>query len=460
MAEALLDKLRALPHDLGLLTEAEACARYATDASRVALAPPALVIRPVDTEGVAAALSVCHELGQQVVVQGGLTGLSGGARVLPDEVALSLERLRDMAPVDAIAAQIEVGAGVPLEIVQNAAAAQDLVFGVDLGARGTATIGGMIATNAGGIRVLRYGMMRAQVLGIEAVLSDGTILSDLRGLEKDNAGLNLSQLFIGSEGTLGVVTRARLRLHAAPDVTGVALCAVENVEQALSVLARLRRDLGPALTAFEALWPEVYAGAAGLAGQAPLATGAGLYLLIEMQGSARALREDAFEEALMAACEDGMLDDVVVAQSGREATALWHLRELCTEYSFSLGRLQPHDLSLPLSELSGFVARAETLVAEVDPTAQVLIYGHLGDGNLHYLVRTDQGPAVSEAVCTLAAQLGGSITAEHGVGLDKRAYLPLVRGAAERAAACRVIAALNPGGRLNAGRVLPPDAGH
>ncbi|WP_343504238.1 FAD-binding oxidoreductase [Alloyangia pacifica] len=422
MHEVLLGRLRALPFDLGLLTDPTFCARHATDASRIALAPPSLVIRPCDTQGVSAALSACHELGQRVVVQGGLTGLSGGARVLRGEVALSLERLRFLGPVDSVAAQIEVGAGVPPQLLQDAVAEAGLVFGVDLGARGSATIGGMISTNAGGIRVLRYGMMRAQVLGVEAVLADGTVLSDMRGLEKNNAGMNLAQLFTGSEGTLGVITRARLRLHPAPDMTAVALCAVTCLEHALALLARMRRDLGPALSAFECLWPEVYAGAVGLAGQRPLPEGAGLYLLIEMQGPSQALRPEAFETVLMAAFEDGLIADVVLAQSGREASALWHLRELCTEFSFSLGRLRPHDLSLPLAALPSFVERADARVRELDPEAQVLIYGHLGDGNLHYLVRTEQGEAVSAAVNALAAEMGGSITAEHGVGLDKRQH--------------------------------------
>lgn len=454
---ALAEILARCGEDLGLLRGVDDCAAFASDASRRIAAAPELVIRPKDTAGVARALAACHAAGKSVVVQGGRTGLSGGARALPGEVVLSLERLTDCGQPDTLAGQIDVGAGSTLHKVQQIAAAAGLMFGVDIGARGTATIGGMIATNAGGIRVLRYGMMRAQVLGIEAVLSDGTILSDMRGLDKNNAGLNLTQLFVGSEGTLGVVTRAKLRLHPAPDFSTTALCAVPGIESALELLVALRKRLGGALTAFEGIWPQVYAGAVGLAGNSPLPIGAGLYLLVEMHGFAGVTQPDALEQALMDAVEAGLIADVVVAQSGREETALWRLRELCTDYTFSLGQLQPHDVSLPLRNLPEFVRRAGALVSHLDRDALVMIYGHLGDGNLHYLVKTQHRADVSAAVNQLAAELGGSITAEHGIGLDKRTYLPLVAGPAEIGAARRIIQALNPYDTLNPGRMLPQD---
>ncbi len=452
---ALADALAQCGEDLGILRGARDCAPYACDASRRVVAAPQLVVRPKNTSGVAHVLSACHAAKKRVVVQGGRTGLSGGARALPGEVVLSLERLNQCGAPDSMSGQIEVGAGVSLQKVQEVAAAEGMMFGVDIGARGTATIGGMIATNAGGIRVLRYGMMRAQVLGVEAVLPDGTVISDMRALEKNNAGLNLTQLFVGSEGTLGIITRARLRLLPAPDFSTTALCSVDDLQAALDLLIILRKRLGGTLSAFEGIWPKVYAGATGLAGNAPLATDAGLYVLVEIQGFSSVTQEDALENALMEAYEVGLIHDVVVAQSGREETALWHLRELCTEYTFSLGQLQPHDVSLPLNKLPEFVQRAEALVQDVDQNAEIMIYGHLGDGNLHYLVKTEHKAEVAAAVNELAADLGGSITAEHGIGLDKRAYLPLVSGPAETEAARCIIRALNPDGNLNHGRLLP-----
>lgn len=454
--EPLLAVLAQSGQDLGILQDTTDCAPYAADATRRSVSVPQLVIRPRDTAGVSAALAACHAVGQKVVVQGGRTGLSGGARVLPDEVVLSLERLTDCGQADVLAGQIEVGAGLALQRVQEAAASAGMMFGVDIGARGTATIGGMIANNAGGIRVLRYGMMRAQVLGLEAVLPDGTVLNDMRALEKNNAGLDLAQLFVGSEGTLGVVTKARLRLHPAPDFSTTALCALRDIDMALDLLLALRKRLGGALTAFEGIWPLVYAGATGMTGHSPLPQGAGLYVLVELQGFAGATRPDALEQALMCAYEDGVIEDVVVAQSGREEAALWRLREGCNEYSFSHGPLQAHDVSLPLRTLPEFVQRAGVLVSQEDSDAQVMIYGHLGDGNLHYLVKTERKAEVAAAVNQLAAALGGSITAEHGVGLDKRTYLPLVVGKAELGVAQRVIHALNPDGGLNHGRMIPP----
>lgn len=451
---ALTNALASGCDDLGILYGRTDCAAYATDASRKIVVVPQLVARPTDTRGVSAVLAACHAAGVKVVVQGGRTGLSGGARVLEGEVVLSLERLNDCGQPDMLAGSIEVGAGASLQKVQDAAGAAGLMFGVDIGARGTATIGGMIATNAGGIRVLGYGMMRAQTVGIEAVLADGTILRDMRGLDKNNAGLDLTQLFVGSEGTLGVVTHAKLRLRVKPDFSTTALCAVANVDAALNLLMALRKGLGSTLTAFEGIWPEVYAGAVGLASNSPLPVGAGLYVLVEIHGFTGATQQEALENALMQALELGLIEDVVVAQSGREEAALWHLRELCTEFTFSLGQLQPHDVSLPLRNLSDFVRQADALVAQLDSAAQVMIYGHLGDGNLHYLVKTEQRSQIAAAVNKLAADLGGSVTAEHGIGLDKRAYLPLVSGPAEMNAARRVIEALNPNRVLNRGRVI------
>ncbi|WP_010140172.1 FAD-binding oxidoreductase [Oceanicola sp. S124] len=442
-------------HDLAPLSDPDACARFATDATRRVESVPTLVLRPAGTAGVSAVLAACHAAGRPVVVQGGLTGLSGGARVRPGEVVLSLERMRSLGPVDPLSAQIEVEAGATLQAVQSAAAAHDLVFGVDLGARGTATIGGMVATNAGGIRVLRYGMMRAQVAGLEVVLADGSVIRAMRGLDKDNAGPALHQLFIGSEGTYGVITRALLRLHPAPTLQANALIAVDDVPQAQALLRHLQARLGGLLSAYEGIWPEVYEGATARLGTMPLPCGAGLYVLAEIQGMQQILREEAFEAALIEAYEAGLCRDIVVAQSGREHDQLWALREACVEYTFGLGELVPHDLSLPAHALPAFLDKARALLARIDPEARPYIYGHLGDGNLHYIVQTVRRSEVSTALNALAAGMGGSVTAEHGLGQDKAPYLAMVRSGAEIDLMGTLKRALDPQGLLGRGRVLP-----
>ncbi|MBP0573158.1 FAD-binding oxidoreductase, partial [Mycobacterium tuberculosis] len=267
----------------------------------------------------------CDAVGQPVAIVGGGTGFGGGAEVQPGEIALSLERMTAMEPVDAVSGSVLAAAGVPLQRVQEVADAAGLFFGVDLGARGTATIGGNVATNAGGNRVLRHGMFRAQVLGLEAVLADGTIVSSLSGLVKDNAGYDLKQLFIGTEGTLGVVTRVKLKLMPKPASQTVAFVALPALAAALDLIALVRARLGPQLSAFELLWGDVYAGAVGLpdAARAPLPPGAPLYALIEQQGQDAAGDADRFEAALAEALEAGLAEDIVLTRSGRDVAAFW-----------------------------------------------------------------------------------------------------------------------------------------
>ncbi|MFB9949192.1 FAD-binding oxidoreductase [Rhizobium puerariae] len=452
---AFIERLPAGGHDLGIETDRDMMARHLADATRKPGPVPSLVARPKTTEGVSAFLKACHDAGQPVAVQGGLTGLSGGARPLEGEVVLSLERMRSLGPVDAVSATIVVEAGARLQTVQEAAESAGLCFGVDIGARGSATIGGMIATNAGGIRVLRHDMMRAQILGLEAVLADGTVLSSLRGLMKDNSGPNLNQLFIGGEGLFGVVTRACLRLSAKPAAERNALCAVPSVDSALVLLQRLRSALGPQLTAFEGIFAPVYEGISAMRrGAIPLPAGSPLYVIAEMQIFGAQAGDDVFETVLIQAYEDGLCSDIVVSRSGREFAAIWDVREGCTEFTFSLGRLTGHDISVPLRSIPAFMAEAETLLAGLDPEAGAYVFGHLGDGNLHYVVRTGRREAVSPEIYRLAARLGGSVTAEHGVGLDKKDYLSLVRSPAELATIRMLKAALDPKAILNRGRVL------
>ncbi|MEI4473983.1 FAD-binding oxidoreductase [Frigidibacter sp. MR17.24] len=454
--EALLARL-APALDAGAVLRGDAVGpAYARDGEPFDGARPALVLRPRDTAQVAAILAAATALGQPVVVQGGRTGLTGGARPRPGEVALATERMAAIGRPDPLTQTITAGAGAPLEAVQQAARAAGMMLGVDLGARGSATIGGNIATNAGGIRVLRYGMFREQVAGLEAVLADGTVVGGLDRPPKDNAGPDLRQLFIGAEGVLGVVTRARLRLHPAPAHEAVALVALASLGAALAVLARLRAALPGRVSAFEVIDPALYA--ATLAHHAiapPLPAGAGFYALVEIQSD----RDEAgpFETALMAAIEDGLAQDAVIAGSGREVAQLWRIRDGVSEYLFSRPGMTGHDVGLPLARLEEGLAAIRAALAAADPRAGLMVFGHAGDGNLHVMVQTADPGATGPAVLRAVAKAGGTISAEHGIGTDKAPWLHLVRSAGELAAIARLKAAFDPAGVLNPGRILQAD---
>ena len=332
--------------------------RYGDDLSGKGGGRPELVLRPRSAAEVAEILRLCSGIGQKLVIHGGRTGLAGAARVQPGEAVLSLERMTALEAPDRAAATIIAEAGAPLQMVQEAADAAGLMFGVDIGARGTATVGGNIATNAGGIRVLRYGMYRAQVLGLEAVLADGSILTSLRGLAKDNSGYDLNQLFIGSEGTLGVVTRACLRLHPKPATEVAAFCALGSLEAAIALLGLLKQRLGPLLSAYEVNFSPLYgAMIAGMAAPAPLPAGAPVYVLAEIQGNQAELDGERFASVLMQAVEDGIVDDVVVSQSPREFRALWDVREEANRFLFAIHGLIGVDISIPLATMAAFPAR-------------------------------------------------------------------------------------------------------
>jgi FAD/FMN-containing dehydrogenase len=347
-----------------------------------------------------------------------------------------------------------------MQAVQEAADHAGLMFGVDIGARGSATIGGNIATNAGGIRVLRYGMYRAQVLGLEAVLADGTVLTSLKGLPKDNSGYDLSQLFIGTEGTLGVVTRAALRLHPKPASEVNAFCALSSLDAAIALLGLLRTKLGPLLSAYEVNFAPLYdAMVATMDMPAPLPAGSPVYVLAEIQGSEPDRDGERFAELLMQAVEDGIIGDVVVSQSPREFRALWAVREDANRLLFSMPGLVGVDISIPLARMGAFLEEADAAIHAADPGADIYVFGHLGDGNLHYQVRTVDPAAAYDIVYRRVAAAGGGVSAEHGIGLDKKKWLHLVRSDAEIATMRRLKAAFDPANILNRGRVfdlVPP----
>ena len=421
---------------------------------------PLALIRPQSTRAVSAALAVCHEHAIPVVPQGGLTGLVGGATPVDRCVILSLERMTGIETLDRSAATMTVRAGTPLALVQQAATEAGLFFPLDLGARGSSQVGGLIATNAGGNRVIRYGMMRDLVLGLEVVLADGTVVSALNTLLKNNAGLDIRQVFIGSEGTLGVITRAVLRLHPRPRSRTTAFCAVPGYEQALALLHLAREASAGALSAFEVMWPDYYgmvtARVPGL--PRPLPTGAPLYVLLEELGAEPAADRTRLETLLASAAEAGTLTDAVLAQSEAEAVDFWKVRDATGEFPRIFWPHVAFDIGIPTQRLGAFVDECGARLRARWPDAETAFYGHIGDANLHLCVRPireDPQPdtEVEDLVYGLVREWHGTVSAEHGIGLHKRPYLSYCRSPEEIAVMRALKNALDPTGILNPGKM-------
>ena len=460
MAE-LLDSLREAIGADAVLAGAEAAEAAFSPWTR--LGAPLAVLRPRTTADVSAILRLAHGSGTPVVPWGGKTGLvegcfAGGA------LAISLARMTAVEDIDVGTGVMRVQAGCTVQAACEAAEAADLLLPLDLGSRGSATIGGTISTNAGGNRVLRFGMMREMVLGLEAVLADGTVIGALNPLIKNNTGYDLKQLFVGSEGTLGVVTRAVLRLRPRPLSHNVGFLAVDDFDALPRVLRRLERGLGGRLSAFEVMWPDYYqlVTRPPARGTAPLPDGHAFYVLTEAMGGDPAADDAAFEQALAAALESGDIVDAVVAKSDAERGALWALRDDVGQTGRD-GPILAFDVSLKVVDMPGYVAdvRAALPRAARGGEPRLVVFGHLGDGNLHLIASAgdrspDQIHAVEAAVYAPLRQRGGSVSAEHGIGLTKRDYLAWSRSPAEIAAMRALKATFDPTGILNPGKILGP----
>jgi len=457
---ALEAALRDVVGATQVLTDADVRASYETDWTRRFTGRARCVVRPGSTEEVAAVLRSCADAGVPVVTQGGNTGLVGGGIPAGGEVLLSTLRLRELGDVDPLSRQVTVGAGVTLTALQAHVRPHGLDLGVDLAARDSATVGGLVATNAGGEKVIRYGSMRAQVAGLEAVLADGTVVSRLDGLPKDNTGYDLVMLLSGSEGTLAVVTRVRLRLVPVLPERASALLGVTGTEAALRALAGLTERL-PQLEGAELFYAsglELVRRHTGL--PAPMAEAHAAYLLVEVAG-----RADPTEDLLVAleeVSEDDAVADIVLATDGPARERLWRYREAHTESVNSEGVPVKLDVAVPVRELATLVDRLPEVIEKACAAARPVVFGHLNEGNLHVNVLgaagdADAEHAVEEAVLRLVTGLGGSISAEHGVGRAKVAFLPLSRSEAEIGVLRAVKRALDPDGRLNPGVLLPAE---
>ncbi|MBQ0720464.1 MAG: FAD-binding oxidoreductase [Gammaproteobacteria bacterium] len=419
-----------------------------------------LLLRPETSEQVAAILQLCNQHQQPIVIHGGLTGMVGGTSTASTEITLSLERMRKIETIDKLGRTMTVEAGVRLQEIQQAAAAENLFFALDLGARGSATIGGNIATNAGGNQVIRYGMTREQVLGLEVVLADGTVLSSMNHLLKNNAGYDLKQLFIGSEGTLGVVTKAVLRLRPAMPARNTALVGCDQFDKLPRLLGHIESALGGKLSAFEAIWDNYYqlATQGPHLGAAPLSERHPYYALIESTGNDGEAEAQVFLGALESALEQGLIVDAVLAKSEKEQQDLWAIRDNID----SLAAIAPviiFDVGLPIEAMEDYLKHIESELRHQLGLNQLAVFGHLGDSNLHIVVGTETEDInvyhrVEELLYAPLQALGGSISAEHGIGLEKKRYLHYSRSTEEIAAMGKLKKAFDPNNILNPGKII------
>lgn len=450
--------LKSILGDSAVLDE-EALSQRATsfwDSS--ALRAKALV-RPGSTGEVSAVLKLCTELGQTVVAQGGCTSVVQGAAVESQDLVLSLERMNAIENIDPVGRTATVQAGVILQEVQEAVAKHHLLFPLDLGARGSCTIGGNVATNAGGINVIRYGMMRELVLGLEVVMADGTVISSMNQMLKNNSGYDLKQLFIGTEGTLGIVTRVVLKLEEAPTVYSSALVAMEDFEAVTGVLKLMERALGGQLNAFEVMWRD-YFRAVTEPGfhQAPMSRDYPFYAVVEAAGADRGADEEKFMAGLERAMEEGLIVDAVVPKSDTERDVIWAIRE---DFE-AITNVDPtflYDISLPIRHMHDYTTRVDEALQNRWPGCKLYIMGHLGDGNLHFFVSPGIGDKSlqdesDQEVYGPLMEFGGSVSAEHGIGIDKKAWLERSRSDSELALMRQLKRSLDPGNLLNPGKVF------
>jgi FAD/FMN-containing dehydrogenase len=466
----LIARLRSVVGERGLLTDPSDTASYAEDWRRLYRGRTDAVVRPATTEELAGIVRLCAEAGVPVVPQGGNTSMVGGAVPAEDgsELVISLARLNRMRQIDPVDFSMTVEAGVTLKAAQDAAAEAGCLFPLSISAEGTAQIGGVLATNAGGNNTVRYGNARDLVLGLEVVLPDGQIWSGLRRLRKDNTGYCLRQLFVGAEGTLGIITAAVLKLVPRPREVEVALCAIPTPEAALNLFTRFQRYDPAAIQAFE------YMSGTGMSfvlkhipdTSLPLSEPAPHYALIELATP----RPDAglrgtLEHVLEAALEDGIVTDAVIAESEAQRAALWRLREEHAEAQKREGASVKNDVSVPVSKVPDLIRRATAACEALVPGIRAVPFGHMGDGNIHFNLQqpSDMDPAaflardheIMDTVGDVVRALDGSFSAEHGVGKLKPYMMPAWRGGAELDVMRQIKRALDPYGLMNPGKVLP-----
>lgn len=471
-ADTFLAEAAALLGERGLTTDPDRMDAWLTDWRGRYTGRALALASPASTTEVAALVKLCAAHGVPIVPQGGNSGMAGGAT--PDEsgtaIILSLRRMAAIRSLDAEAGQVVCEAGVILQTLHDAAEAEGLRFPLTLGGKGSATIGGLIATNAGGTQVLRHGTMRAQVLGLKAVLASGDVLDLMTPLKKDNRGFDLKQLLIGSEGTIGIITAATLRLLPAPVGRATAWVGLGDIMAARTLLRRMERAMGDALEGFELVPAHCLASvlAHQPAARAPLGEQHAWNALIECVSPTRdsaALRE-AMEAALADALEHGLIADAVIAANDSQAEAFWNIRDGISAAERAIGPAMQHDISVPVEKMPEFILAASPAIEAAHPGTRAVAFGHLGDGNVHFHVLAPpgavrgvweeaEGKAVSAAVYDLVTTWGGSISAEHGIGQMKVEELARLHDPVALWVMGRVKQALDPRNLLNPGKLLP-----
>ncbi len=460
-SELLIESLKAIVGLAGYREGVDIESKNYQDAMGARSIPPVLLLRPDSTEQVSEILKACHGAGQPIAPQGGMTGLVSAAAPLEGEISLSFERMKKVVEVDPFTSSMTVEAGAELQTIQEKADAHGLLFPLDLGARGSCTIGGNLSTNAGGNRVIRYGMARELVVGLEAVLADGTIIDGLHKLRKNNTGYDLKQLFIGSEGTLGVITRAVLKLSPKPSSQVVAMCAVNDFAKVADLLVHVQAGLGANLSAFEVIWNNTYK----LIDQhvphatVPMDDHYGFYVLIESMGSHAEKDSDLFLEVLSQVSEGKLIEEVIVADSDTKIKNLWTVRDAAAEIYPGVGYMHTYDVSLNVDDMGYFGEEVEVRLRAEWPDAILGLFGHIGDGNVHIVIHVGEDTLrlhlqIDEIIYGLIQELHGAVSAEHGIGLMKKQFLPYSKSESEIALMKALKHTMDPQGILNPGRVF------
>ena len=418
------------------------------------------IVRPKNTEELSKVLSICNQLNQEVIPHGGLTGLAEGAISKKGQIAISSERMKDIEEIDEIGRTITVQAGVPLERVQEEAEKYNLMRAVDLGARGSCTIGGNISTNAGGNMVIKYGMMRDSVLGLEAVLADGKVVTSMNQMLKNNSGYDLKQLFIGTEGTLGFVTKAVLRLREKPKSINTALLCLDSFAQVIKLLKYLDKGLGGNLSAYEVMWKNYYEVVvqSNSSNTPPLPINSNYFVLVETLGANQEKDTSLFEELLEEALQNKIIKDAVIPQSELERSRLWAIRD-DVEQHYKEGPVKMFDVSMPILSMEDYVKEVNKRFAENWDTYKCVVFGHVGDGNLHIIggvgsENKEEIIAMESCIYEPLEDINGAISAEHGIGLEKKNYLGISRSVNEINLMKTLKKALDPNNILNPGKVF------
>ena len=417
------------------------------------------IIKPKNTQEVSEIIKKLNEQQYILVTHGGLPGCAQAANTTPDHIALSMERMKNIIEIDEVGGTITVEAGAILENVQNAVAEKGFLFPLDLGARGSCTIGGNAATNAGGINVIRYGMMRNHILGMEVVLADGTILSSMNKVIKNNSGYDLKQLFIGSEGTLGIITRLIVKLESAPKSKETAIAALNSFSDVIKFLNHMKREASSRLSAFEVMWGGYYDAVTTEEGhKAPIERNAPYYVITECTGTDPDHDQEIFMATMEKALDQNIIQDAVIPSSEQQRSEIWNVRE-GFEPILSNDPIFLYDISLPIINMEEYVREVEMKVAKTWPLSDCFVIGHIGDGNLHLFICPKEGDQTlhqksNEIVYDPLRRFGGSVSAEHGIGNEKKAWLSYCRSDEEITLMKTLKKTLDPNNILNPGVIF------